>query len=174
MPQNEWTYSSTGIYQLKGVTGKVDTDIAKNKLPNDPKTTFHMTSFAPDCDPVTDMEQVTVMSNLRQFYLRTASGDAGASGSWYAGLSETKNGAPVFSGVFGNGVVVDYIENPPGNPYSGKVSYGGTSQIISPGESSDQGFKGKSPHYHWHVDITGGMDDFERYEHNPQDFCLDV
>jgi hypothetical protein len=176
VPQNQWTYSPTGVYQLKGVTAAVDTDVTKKKLPNDPKTTFEMTSFTPDCDPAVRIKQVTVLSKPRRLYLCTASADEHGklSGSWAAQLSVKKGGGPLSSGVFGKGIVIAHVENPSTNPYAVLVEYGGASDTLSPGGSPSGVFLGKPPGYGWKLDIPHGTPDFADYQSNPKDFCLEV
>lgn len=176
VPPNKWIYSPTGIYQLKGVTDAIDTDVVKKKLPNDPKTTYEMTSSTPDCDPAVRIQQVTVLSRPRRFYLCTASADEHGrlSGSWAAQLSAKKDGSLLSNAAFGKGIIIDRVENPSGNPFAILVEYGGASDTLSPGGSASQAFRGKLPGYGWKIDIPVGTPDYADYQNNPQDFCLDV
>lgn len=176
VPPNKWTYSPIGIYQLKGVTDTIDTDVAKKKLPKDPKTTYEMTSFTPDCDPAVRIQQVAVLSKPRRFYLCTASADEHGklSGLWDAKLSAKQGGRTLSTAAFGKGIVVDRVENPSGNPYAVRVEYGGDSAMLKPGGSPSRVFRGKPPGYGWKVEIPFGSSDLAKYQSKPKDFCLEV
>lgn len=174
--QGKWTSSPTGVFQLKGVTDTVDTDLAKTTLPKDPKTTYEMTAFVPDCDPAVSIKQVTVISTPKRFYLCTASADehGPASGSWTASLSERPNGAPLASAAFGKGLIVGEIDNPSTNPYAVQIKYGGAVDVLSPGGAPSKAFAGMPPGYAWDLQIPMRTPDFQKYQSELKDSCLEV
>lgn len=160
-----WKHSGTGIYQAVGITTVVDTDVSIKRHPKAPKTTFELAAFAPDCDAEVNLEEIGVLRDARPFQICTKGADTHGQASWILTLP------PGNASSYGKGILVDRVENPAGNPYSVKVSYGGVTDILAPGAPPSKAFRDKQPGYGWNVWMPGGTPGAVP---TPKDFCLNV